>query len=902
MGGKLGRIACSAAVVLAAASAIPMAYATAYVQTDGTNTTGGITIAIASGDTLEISGKVTGSGRLTTSGSGTLILSNGENDWTGGIKVGKGGKLRVTAAGALGGNAVQLSEDASGADGATITFAAPGATFANAITVSRSGSKIAFAADTVLEGAITANNQDFYMYASSGTRAVVKGNISNGSSNTRQLVLDDCKGRISFEGKISSRINLTEWQQTGSSDGGVAYLCNTGNAFGNLLIGSMAYVCSNENVIAATATVSNNRYSSNTGRFDLNGFDQTIKGFGPSLSTPLGSSSTKENVTSVEPATLTLKGDGAGTMMTCNFAIQGKVSLCIDSASTATNKFLNRVNGTAGDIVVNSGCLWLTGGTAAFTDVASVSVGSDGAFVCDSAAAHPLPDGVALSLDDGAEFALPAAVSVTVSSLTVGGVQKGRGTYTSANCPEIRSGAVVVDASGAKSAVWTGEGGGDASVSTAANWSDPTLNLDVHNVLATFASCGTRAVIDRDVYFAGLTMNALDFTFADGGGRMLMLSNNLAFAALDGTPARTNVFAAPMVLSGGLSVVPPAKTVVSLEGDVSAAPGTTPGTVSLNTTASGSAVYLSGVTIEQKVAVRMAASSKNMRTRKNTSNRILGAFSVADASLQILFLDGGSELAIDGGGSMPNGCSLYGDGRLVVTNLSLACNDSKELQISANETGIGRPELVFAAAGNNVNLNMLGYGGTIDCRASGAFTGSRYLKMGARWDGESVLKLNSTTQSWAKVTVLKDSSGPVRIVGGTGAKMCVTGSGNSSISATSGKVAVSGELSIAKSGSGTLTLSNCSFGSPGVYEVSGGTLALSQGMLDSGSTLKLSGSGTISIADGELQKFAAVYADGDPVLPGTYSYASASAALKAHMADTTGRLRITGGGFVIIYK
>ena len=55
------------------------------VQTEGLDTAGGKTIEIASGDTLEITGKITGSGLLTTSGSGTLVLSNPENDWTGGL-------------------------------------------------------------------------------------------------------------------------------------------------------------------------------------------------------------------------------------------------------------------------------------------------------------------------------------------------------------------------------------------------------------------------------------------------------------------------------------------------------------------------------------------------------------------------------------------------------------------------------------------------------------------------------------------------------------------------------------------------------------------------------------------------------------------------------------------------
>ena len=880
------------------------AFAAAYVQTDGTNTTGGITITIAAGDTFEISGKVTGSGRVTTSGSGTLILSCGENDWTGGIKVGKGGTLKVTAEGALGANEVILSEDVSGAAGGTIVFDAPSATFANVITVKRSNSTIRFSANTTLTGTVSIGNNDSKMYADAGVYAVIKGQVSNGTSNTRPLIFDNCKGSIAFEGKITSKVRLTEWQTNGSADGGVAYLCSPNNAFAELIIGSMAYVCSNENVIASTAIISRNpKYDSSTGCFDLNGFDQTIKGLSIGSCSALGSSSNKENVRSAEPATLTLKGNGAGTVLTNNFAVMGQVSVVVDSAATATNLFLNRVNGTSGDITVSSGCLRLTGGTAAFTNVASVTVGTDGAFLCDSTAAHPLPDGIALTLAEGAAFALPAAVSVTVSSFTVGGVRKERGIYTSANCPEIRSGSVVVGADGTKSVVWTGAGSDDF-VSTGANWSDPELDLGSHDMLATFASGGTRAVIDRDVYFTGLTMNALDFTFAPGGGRMFVLSNNLAFAALEGTPARTNIFDAPMVLSGNLSVATPAKTVVKMACEVSAPAGAAAGTINLIASETGSSIRLAGVTIEQNVYVRLEGGrSDALLSVANTTNLIKGQLSVANASSQYLILRSGSELVVEGGIDAPNGCLFFGGGYLIVTNSPFVCNNaSKTVQISGNTDYGGTPTLVFAVPNNNINLICTGYGGTIDCRVSDAFTGNRNLSMDARWNGTSVLKLHSTTQAWQTVTILKESTGLVRIMGGPGATIRVTGSGASSISATSGKVAVSGELSIIKSGSGTLTISNCSFDSPGTFEVSGGTLALSQGMLDSESVLRLSGSGVISVADGERQKFSAVYVGDTRVSAGTYSYANAPEILKAHMANTTGRIRIPGAGIVVTFR
>ena len=881
-----------------------VALATNYVQTDGTNTTDGITITIASGDTLEISGKVTGTGRLTTSGSGTLILTNGENDWTGGIKVGKGGTLKVTTEGALGANEVILSEDVSGAAGATIIFAAPSATFANAVTVKRSSSIIRFAADTVLTGNVTVGNNDTYMRADSGVHAVVKGKVSTSSS--RPLVFDSSKGSISLEGVVGgANLSVTEWQQNGSSNGGVVYLCNPGNTFNTLSIASIAYVCSNENVVAASATVTRNKYNGSAGRFDLNGFDQTIKGFSmASSSTTLSSSDTNAIVTSAEPATLTLKGNGAGTSMTCNFAIQGQVSLLIDSAAAATNRFLNRVNGTAGDITVRSGCLWLAGTGAAFTGVSTVTVEENGEFYCDSTAAKPLPNGIDLTLAEGSAFTLPPAVSITVSSFTVGGSRMPRGTYTSQNCDEIRSGTVVVETTSVKSPTWTGEGL-DESASTPENWSVPDLDFGIDNLNATFASGGTRAVIDRDIYFTGLTMTATNFTFAPGGGRMVVLSNNLSFAVLDGSPLRTNVFAAPLSILGGLRLTPPANTVVQFTGDV-APEGDSGGTVYMDVRATGSKVLLSGTTINKDVkiytrTIDSTRSSWGFSTAAGTTNVIGGKLIVEDATSQGFVLDSRSELVVNGL-SAQNGCTIGGGGRLVITNSPLQCPSSKTVQLSMNADYGGKPELVLSATGNTGKLTCGGYGGVIDCRANEAFASGSTLSMSARWNGNSLLRLNSTTQSWSTVTILKEYAGPVAIQGGKGAKMRVTGTGESYIRASNGKVNVIGEVSLEKSGTGALTISNCTFDTAAEYSVSGGTLVLAQEMLDSESVLRLSGSGVISVADGVRQKFSAVYVDGNPVSSGTYSYQNAPAALKVHMADTTGRIRVAGGGFVITFR
>ena len=868
------------------------------VQTEGLDTTGGKTLEIASGDTLEITGKITGSGLLTTSGSGTLVLSNSQNDWTGGLKVGNGGKLKITAQGALGTGKLTIS-GGSGSAG-YVTFAAPGAVFANAIDYGRSGSEIVFAADTTLAGTVKIGNNDSMMYANAGVTGIIEGVLTG--SHSRPFVLDKNKGTIIFKGTIDApNVYMTEWN--GGSAGGVAYLCGSGNRIGSLRIGTMAYVCSNENVMTENTHISVNKNASASGVFDLNGYDQTIKGFAlDSGVSALNSGSVSANIRSAEPATLTLKGNGAGTSMTCNFAINGKVSLCIDSGASATNRFLNRIHATEGDIEVKSGCLWLSGANAAFTAAKSLNIAAGGAFFCDSTASKPLPDGIALTVETGSELRLPEGVVVSVSSLTVDGVNKNLGVYTSAEIPALVSGSIQVLPAGEKSLVWTGAGQSE-NVSAMDNWSSADVDFDSQIVDAGFASSGNRAVIDRDVFFSALSLTSDDFTFASGGGTMAVFADSIGFAVKEGKPVRKFAFEAPMLLDRNLSVVLPANTEFRLSGDVSSAWGSK--TISFDATASGASAVLDGIEIGGSLDVRTypiddIGSAKSFTFAPDSVNRIRGKITVADASSQVIYLQSGSELTVEGGINTKNGCLFGGGGKLIVVGKPFACNLNKHCRISGNTEFVGTPEFIFDVAGNTVNLDCDGFGGVIDCRVSGAFAGKTYLEMDARWNGASVLKLNSTTQDWTYVKIRKTSSGPVSVIGGAGARIRVSGSADSAISSSDAKIAVVGEVSIEKTGSGTMTISNCTFDAPAEYDVSGGTLALAQGALHPESVLRLSGSGIVSVADGMSQRFSAVFVDGVQVRPGVYSYATAPDGLKAHMAETTGRIRIPGGMILMV--
>ena len=88
-------------------------------------------INVPSGTTVAISDRITGTGPLILTGGGTLALSNGENDFTGGIIV-SNGVLRADAQGCFGENAITLEGDATIRQ---VLLNATSATFPNDITL-----------------------------------------------------------------------------------------------------------------------------------------------------------------------------------------------------------------------------------------------------------------------------------------------------------------------------------------------------------------------------------------------------------------------------------------------------------------------------------------------------------------------------------------------------------------------------------------------------------------------------------------------------------------------------------------------------------------------------------------------------------------------------------------------
>ena len=314
----------------------------------------------------------------------------------------------------------------------------------------------------------------------------------------------------------------------------------------------------------------------------LYGNDQTIAGigFGNDSNAPkMTENSTGQCLTSVDdPATVRIVGCDKSTIyssvtLTHKIALFGKITLVMDVDPTFTSSgfyedFSVRKSTMSGDLIISNGDFRVSS-TASFPNVPNIYVGDGGSFTCSTTRANAFvgctnlvvkgtmafdnavtdPFGyktMALTLGSGANLSLPAGSTLTVTSLKVGDTEMTDGRYGDGGTAltQISRGSVVVQGVHENvSATWTGGGGSDTSVGTAANWgAEEAPNLQSGAVLATFATGGTSADFDRDVFLRGIALSKPDTGFSlTGAGRTISLdSEGLAFndvtPAADGSP------------------------------------------------------------------------------------------------------------------------------------------------------------------------------------------------------------------------------------------------------------------------------------------------------------------------------------------------------------------------------
>ena len=308
----------------------------------------------------------------------------------------------------------------------------------------------------------------------------------------------------------------------------------------------------------------------------LNGHDQTILGMSWRTSKDgavPGETTTGQCFTSEDdPATLRIVGCSSSHKRTGSHydnmvAILGKITLVMDVDSTFTADgfyqcFTNRLSNTTGDLIISNGDFRVAG-MASFPNVPRIYVGEGGSFSNSSMRASAFagctnltvlgtmsctgdetPFGfktMDVTLGTGASFSLPAGATVTVLSLKVGDTELPDGTYGDGGTAvsQIKRGTVVVQGiHETVTGTWTGGGGADTSIGTAENWdSGATPNFANASLIATFATGGISADIDRNLSLRGIALSKPDtgFSFTGTGHTIGLDADGIAFN--DATPA-----------------------------------------------------------------------------------------------------------------------------------------------------------------------------------------------------------------------------------------------------------------------------------------------------------------------------------------------------------------------------
>ena len=564
-------------------------------------------INVASGVTVEYSGLVSGTGPIYKTGAGTLVLSGSANTFSGGLRIAQG-YVRVDDQGAIGAGGIVIDDSAGlvntnrGQD-RQIYFNAPGAVFANAITISGyspatsslESSFIYAPVDTTLNGKITFSGSSSKwatacICSKAGCTLTINGEI-DWNNNLRVLAYGD----IVFAGKT----------RVGSN---VSIMLNR-NLTGNVIFSATEYDIPKMSLCAANMKATgvncfpdvpltiHAAYSKTPFSYvDLNGYDQKVA----SLWWDSGVGSYVESygvkykayIGTPRPATLTLTG--ANDSHTSCQVLSDGLSLVVDadpatypSFTQTFSKYAQTMSGmvavsngtlvctesvtfqNAGELIVASGGALSVTAPSAF--VGATNLCFEGTVTFGESALNPFPDSIEnLYLASGAEITLPGTVGIRTKHLYIDGIKQENGSYE--NLPEFVNGNTVYADDGSAetvSAAWTGGAGANTSMAIASNWStSPDLPaLDDGTLQATFASGGNEAAATGDVKFNAVAFNAAgDFTVA-GPGVVTIGSGGITNIA-PASGSRMYAFAAPVSLIGTQGWLVPASTTLAFSNGV----------------------------------------------------------------------------------------------------------------------------------------------------------------------------------------------------------------------------------------------------------------------------------------------------------------------------------------------
>lgn len=421
-------------------------------------------VVVATGDTLVMSGVISGTGKIVLSGGGTLALSNPANTFSGGVTVSKG-IIRADGAGTLGTGKILLTP-AADTDLCQVYFAVAG-TYANDIeqqgdSVSNWSSSsesyarmVVYKSGTfVFNGNITSSGHFFIRPQpantgnASGTGAAIT--INGDISAPGKTVTLAYYGTPVINGKLTCATfsSIDSW-----SNGGTVVLANSGNSIGTVKVRDGVIRQSSAGALGGAALwICDAWDSGGHGVFSMGGCNASVA----SLSTaeggsiPLGSSNCNA-ISSDGTPTLTITG--ASASKTSRLDIRNAINVMVDVDPALypdfVQTFSKREISTTGALNVNRGQLKLTD-VAAMRNVGSLTVGAGGTLTVESTTNNCLggvssltvegtltttrtdtfTDGLSLALGENAQLNLPAGSTLRVGMLLVNGTPVAPGTYT----------------------------------------------------------------------------------------------------------------------------------------------------------------------------------------------------------------------------------------------------------------------------------------------------------------------------------------------------------------------------------------------------------------------------------------------------------------------------------------
>ena len=497
---------------------------------------------VGAGDVVEISEKLTGSGSIRKTGAGRLVVKNGLNDFSGGVKI-ENGVVNGETAKSFGTGAINVGSCPAavwfGVEGssATVTYGNDlvfdGDVSEGLETNGNTDGKISlyFYSNTVLDGDVTANRDIRIRVKTTSSSPLVNSGPTgtfNGPLNAsgRTVYVDSYVDMVFNAPLTAGKVYFADqW-----SAGGKVSLNSSGNSIGEIYLGNERIVCGAQNVLGNASFIwyPTGDFQNNRSTVNLNGRNQKLKSLSffrhvknSQWDKTRFNTGTKHCVFSDSPALLTLTGNESEEIAFAT--LRDKVSLLVDAkdfANSFTQRFVHGESTMSGSLMVSNGTL-VVETDARFPNVETAIVGENGTFILtttndfaalkslkrlevagtfDVSAEKVAPFGVldALAVGENASLKFPEGTRLVVRSLNVAGEELKVGTYGVSSFPQFENCSILNIGSGAIDLAWTGEGS-NKKISTAANWNQSVNVADVL-VSPVFALGGGEAIIDKDFF------------------------------------------------------------------------------------------------------------------------------------------------------------------------------------------------------------------------------------------------------------------------------------------------------------------------------------------------------------------------------------------------------------------